>query len=406
MWANGNDATGRLQWLNAFFVQILEENKGSALSVNGFVQRYLTSEPLFVSFRVIIAHGPICANAALRLKREHGMKRLIVIIALLSGSLWAQSSPSLDVPAKSSPANGPSYSQLYCSGFITRQAVPHTNFVLASKEAPHEDQIAGRSVIFLGGPGLAEGQRYSLLRQVEDPNREDSSPLQRKKLGKLGRLYEEVGWATVRSVQQGTAIATFDFSCDAAIPGDLVVPFQEKPAVSFRPQEAPVNSFLPAVGAPTGHILGSKEFIGLLGSGNIVYTDFGAVKGAKPGDYLFVRRGYATSDLNRIDQASEKLPRGFDSNAVNTAKPKVHADDGIPSHVLGEMLVLNVSAEASTALITRSFAEMELGDVVQGESLQATATGSEATVTTGNDAKPCGLGTRVRSLLHFHNCKQ
>jgi hypothetical protein len=58
MWANGNDATGRLQWLNAFFVQILEEKKGSALSVNGFVQRYLTSEPLFVSFRVIIARGP------------------------------------------------------------------------------------------------------------------------------------------------------------------------------------------------------------------------------------------------------------------------------------------------------------------------------------------------------------
>jgi len=333
------------------------------------------------------------------------MKRLIAIIALLYGSLWAQSSPVLDVPSKSSPANGPSYSQRYCSGFITRQGIPRTNFVVASKEAPHEDQFSGRSLLFLGGPGLAEGERYSLLRQVEDPDREDSSPEQRKKLGKLGNLYQEIGWVTVRSVQKGTAIASFDFSCDAAIPGDVVVPFHEKPAIAFRPTDAPQNAYQPTSGAASGHLLGSKDFLGLIATGQIVYTDFGAVKGARPGDYLLIRRGYARAELNKIDQASEQLPKGFDPNAVNQAKLSVNANDRIPSHVLGEMVVLNVTSESSTGLIVRSFAEMELGDLVESEVPQAYS--GEETVTTGEKVPPCNVFTRVRELVwDFRDCRK
>jgi hypothetical protein len=297
------------------------------------------------------------------------MKYLIAIFALLSGSLWAQTTSALDVPVTASKSNGPSYSQLYCSGFITRQGLPRTNFLLASKEAPHEDQFAIHSIVFLGGPGLVEGQRYSLIRQIEDPDREDSSPEQRKRLGKLGKLYQEIGWVTVHSVQKGAAIASIDFSCDTAIPGDIVVPFQEKPAINVRRIDPPVNSFLPVSTGPTGHILGSKDFVGLIGSGTIVYTDFGSAKGVQPGDYLFIRRGYATADLNKIDRASEGLPTGNDPDAVN--RPKLKANVVLPSRVLGEMLVLNVSAESSTAIVTRSFAEIQLGDAVEGENSQA-----------------------------------
>lgn len=327
------------------------------------------------------------------------MKRLIAI-ALLSGSLWAQSSPALDVPATPSKSNGPSYSQLYCAGFITRQSVPRTNFVVASKEAPHEDQYAGHSIVFLGGPGLVEGERYSLIRQVEDPNREDSSPEQRKNLGKLGRLYQDIGWVTVHSVQKGASIATFDFSCDTAVPGDILVPFHEKPEVRFRTIDPTVDSFRLASSGRTGHILGSKDFIGLLGSGTIVYTDFGSAKGAKPGDYLFVRRGYADNDLNRIDRLSEKLPTGIDMNAVNSTKISPNTRDQLPSHVLGEMLVLNVSAESSTVLITRSFAEIQLGDAVEDENLNT----SGAATAGGQEVQPCSTVARVRRALYLGHC--
>jgi hypothetical protein len=331
------------------------------------------------------------------------MKHLIAALTLLSGSLWAQSNRPLDIPTGASPGNGPSYSQMYCSGFITRQAIPRTNFVLGSKETPQEDLISGRALMFLGGPTLVQGQRYSLLRQVADPNHEDSSPEQRKKLGKLGALYEEVGWVTVRSVQKNVSIASFDFSCEPAIQGDIVVPFREKPTLSFRTTDPAISTFVPAVNAVHGHILGSRDFSGLLSQGMVVYTDFGRAMGARPGDYLTIVRGYAPGDLNRIDRATEGLPRGAEATAVKPAKVKSHADDRLPPRVLGEVLVLDVSRDSSTGIITRAFSEMELGDVVQGEAGQSGR--AESSQETAEPAS-CKPASRLRRMLSLaHGCK-
>ncbi|HVJ04838.1 MAG TPA: hypothetical protein VM578_04150 [Candidatus Saccharimonadales bacterium] len=295
------------------------------------------------------------------------MKHLIIAFTLMSGTLLAQSGPAPEPRTAASPASGPSYSQMYCSGFVTRDSIPRANFVVGSKESPHQDRFAGRSTLFLGGPALVEGQRYSLLRQVQDPNREDSSPEQRKKFAKLGALYQEIGWVTVHSVQKDASVASFDFACDTAGPGDIVVPYQEKPSISFRSADGPVKPFRDASSAPKGHILAAKDFVGLLGNGQVVYTDFGTTKGIKPGDYLLVVRGYAPGDLNRIDRASERLPRGSEVTAVNPATIKPETDARLPQHILGEILILSATADSSTAIITRAFAEMELGDVVRQE---------------------------------------
>ena len=332
------------------------------------------------------------------------MKHLIVAIALLSGTLLAQSGRASDIPPGSSPGNGPSYSQMYCSGFVTRKAIPRTNFVLASKETPHENFFPGRSTLFLGGPALVEGERYSILRQIVDPSVETSSPEQRKAFSKIGALYEEVGWATVHQVEKGAAVASFDFSCDATVSGDIVVPFKEKPTVAFRTVDAPLRAFRETA-AVRGHILASKDFVELLGNDQIVYTDFGSAKGAKAGDYLLILRGYAPADLNRIDRASEGLPKGAatEASAVNPAHIKPDADNRIPAHVLGEMLVLNSTPDSSTAIITRAFAEMELGDVVESEDPNLAATEPTAGA---DDPSPCRLVSRIHQmLLHFHNCR-
>jgi hypothetical protein len=331
------------------------------------------------------------------------MKHLTIAIVLLSGTVLAQSGRSSEIPPGSSPGNGPSYSQVYCSGFVTRQAIPRTNFVLGSKETPHEDFFPGRSQLFLGGPALAEGQRYSILRQIKDPGRETSSPEQRKTFVKIGALYQEVGWATVHSVEKGAAVASFDFSCGTAIPGDIVVPFKEKPPVAFRVVDGPMRPFR-APAAVRGQILASKDFVELLGSGQIVYTDLGSGKGAKAGDYLLILRGYSPADLNRIDRASERLPKGAftEPGTIDPPQIKPHAEDRIPSHVLGEMLVLDSTPESSTAIITRAFAEIELGDVVESEDPNPAVTEAAAGA---DDPSPCRLLSRLRQMLHFHNCK-
>jgi hypothetical protein len=323
------------------------------------------------------------------------MKHLMFAITLLSGTLLAQTDVAPAIPTGSSPGNGPSYSQMYCSGFVTREAIPRTNFIVGSKETPHEVLFPGRSVLFLGGPSLVEGQRYSVLRQVSDPNHEDSSPEQRKKLARLGQLYQEIGWVTVHSVDKGASVASFDFSCDPAIPGDIIVPFREKPTVAFRSTDAAVSSFAEDAKAPAGQILGSKDFVGLLGTGQVVYTDFGGAKGARPGDYLVILRGYSPGDLNRIDRASERLPKGSDATTVDQAQIPPGAEGRAPHRVLGEILVLSVTPESSTSVITRSFAEMELGDVVVNEDGHAASSYAPK----DDDPTPCRQVSRVRRML-------
>ncbi len=327
------------------------------------------------------------------------MKRLLIAISLLTATLFAQPAPAPGLSVAASPANGPSYSQMYCSGFITSEKLPRTNFVLGSKESPHEDRFPGRSQLFLGGPALKRGETYSIVRQVEDPNREDSSPEQRRKLARIGALYQEIGWVTVRAVENGVAVASFDFACDTATRGDLIIAFREKPPVAFRRVDAPINSFLPNLQAVRGHILGSRDFVGLLGTGQIVYTDFGSAKGAKPGDYLLVFRGYSEGDLNKIDRASERLPKGQEDTAVRPAKVRPDAEAAAPHRVLGELLVLDVTSASSTAVITRAISEMELGDAVQSEE-------ASAATATGAAPETCRPASRLRRMLFpGHGCQ-
>ena len=295
------------------------------------------------------------------------MKPLILAVTLLSATLWAQSGLKPDLPSTNSPANGPSYSQLHCSGFVTRESIPRTNYVLGAKESPHEDRFPGRTRLFLAGPGLVEGQRYSVLRQIRDPNIEDASPHERKNFARLGGIYEDIGWVTVRSIDQNAAVASFDFSCTTTVPGDLIVPFREKPAIPVRTTEPELASFLPNTPAVRGEILAARDFLSILGSGHTVYTNFGSAKGAKLGDYLYVLRGYTAGDLNRIDRASERLPKGAEDTSYKPAKITEGAQAAAPLHVLGEVLVIDVTADSCTAVITRSFAEIGLGDLVQKE---------------------------------------
>jgi len=283
-------------------------------------------------------------------------------MVLLPAALWAQLAP-----ASGSPSVSADYSRLYCSGFITRDSISRANFVLGSTESPHEDRFAQRMTLFLRGPELVANTRYSVVRQVMDPNHVDSSPEQRKRLAGLGSRYDDIGWVTVHSVENGTAIATFDFACEATLPGDILVPFHERPQAAVRNPAPPLESFRAGSAALTGQILGARDNASVYGNGMVVYTDFCSNKGVKTGDFLVISRGYAPQDLNRVDRASDHLPRGLEMSAVDPAVIPPDSDSLMPNRILGELVVLSTSPEASVAMITRNSAEVEIGDKVQLE---------------------------------------
>ena len=109
-----------------------------------------------------------------------------------------------------------------------------------------------------------------------------------------------------------------------------------------------------------------------------------------------------------MDRASESLPRGAEPGEVVDAPGLPPDDSRLPNRILGEVLVLGVSPEASTALITRSSAEVELGDAVQLEGAQnesGQAAEPSSSIETSK-ADSCQRASRLRRLLfRSHGCK-
>src|SRR6185369_2516988 len=68
-------------------------------------------------------------------------------------------------------AQAPSYSDLYCSGFISNQNISMKNTVSGGTASPSETIYGTGNQVFISGGGLAEGSRYSILRPLRDPNR-------------------------------------------------------------------------------------------------------------------------------------------------------------------------------------------------------------------------------------------
>jgi len=299
------------------------------------------------------------------------MKKMSLLLALvLSVAVWAQDQP---VPAGNSPQSfatnrtehqlAPTYTDVYCAGFVSKENIPMTNHVLGGLNSPHATKFEAHDTIYLAGSGYAVGNRYSVLRKVLDPNRQEMFPGQHKLLDSSGSEYAELGRVAVTHMEKDVAVAEIEFSCQPLMPGDFLVPFQEKPVIQFRSTKKNFEPFAPFSGT-AGRIIDGKEFDQLLGTGAKVYVNIGANKGLKPGDYLRVTRNYDPAKMDPIDRLSLAAPSRDDT--VKNG-PIVKNDDlkKLPFHGVGELIVLSVTPETATAMITFALEDIQVGDVVE-----------------------------------------
>ena len=114
-----------------------------------------------------------------------------------------------------------------------------------------------------------------------------------------------------------SAIAQVEFSCDPINPGDVAVPFVEKPPVAFR-VPGHFDRFAPANGKLSGRIVLGKDFDGLLGTGMKLYMNMGSNQGVKVGDYFRVVRSYTATLQDPVDSLSFKT-RDFRRHADASA---------------------------------------------------------------------------------------
>jgi hypothetical protein len=312
------------------------------------------------------------------------MKKTGLFVLLLATAAWAQSGSEANAaaPEGTSPTTmsfptirvqKPTYADLYCAGFISKQILPDANYVAGGLQTPSATKFTRGDIIYLRGTGYGAGAEYEIVRALRDVNEYEMFPGQSKLLKATGQAYEEVGRVKVIDTREKTAIGQIEYSCDGANPGDTVIPFAEKQAVTFR---APMHfdRFLPASNKLSGRIVMGKDFDSELGTGQKVYINLGANQGVKIGDYFRAVRRYEADLKDPVDSLSfkaamaedtqKKMP-SFDPAMFEKGNgPVIHVRD-LPRRAVGEIVIIGVTNTTATGMIVFALEDVHAGDGVE-----------------------------------------
>jgi hypothetical protein len=302
------------------------------------------------------------------------MKKIIVaLLALLAVVAVAQeeAAPAPQPTGQKFSTNlvqrdeAPSYSDLYCAGFMTTEAVSKTNMISGGMNTPDETQFARGTTVFVGGGGLQEGSQYSVIRELTDPNHYEAFNGQRAAKAAAGQPYAELGRIRVVAIRGNQAVAEVEFSCQNMTLGDIVVPFKEHVPVAYR-KSGSFDRWPSGPGRMNARIVMAQEFDTELGQGRKVYLDAGSGKGVKVGDYFRAVRGYDPDKLGGVDPLSYHAPVGEDTQTM-PGTVTAETAKSLPLRNIGEMIVLNVTQSSATVMITNSLEYIYVGDWVEME---------------------------------------
>jgi len=256
------------------------------------------------------------------------------------------------------------YSSVYCSGFVTDQKVPDATRLVSSEQSGVKIIYGRGDYVYINrglDKGVRVGDRYSVVRAEQDPSQVYWFKWQAKLWKAMGTHYLDEGQLRIVNVQPKTSVAQVTLSCDYMQRGDIVVPYEERPEPAFR-DASQFDFFAPVSGKPVAMVVESKDYQQSAGRGSTVYVNLGTNKGVKVGDYFRVFR-YQGSLAELAPQTKGYQDRlyGFGSS------PGRYTWNDLPREVLGEGIVLNVSRNSATVLLTYSRSEIYAGDYVEIE---------------------------------------
>jgi len=259
--------------------------------------------------------------------------------------------------------NAPTAYDMYCSGYITTDKVPENRFVAAGWTSPDQTRYAAAADhIFIHGRDMKEGDRFTVVRKVRDPNRYELYRGQAGAIRDAGQPYFELGYIKVVDVQKDTAIAVPELSCAEIVPGDLVIPFETREAPVFR--KVSLDRFTPPSGKMVGRIIMANEFDTFIGSKHKVYLSIGAEKGLKVGDYLRATRTYSATYADPDAGLSLHASANEDTQ-MNPQKLSRGDVSGLPRLTLGDMVVIQVHRKSATAMVLTALQDIHVGDGVE-----------------------------------------
>ena len=288
--------------------------------------------------------------------RLAGLSLVIFLSATVSSAQNAQQS----APALSQPDS----STVYCSGFITDQKVPDGIRLISGEQSNYKITFARGDMVYINrgqDKGVRVGDRFSVVRPTVDPTDVPWFKWQDKLLKAMGTMYTDNGRVRVVSVQPKVSIAEVTFSCGYMQRGDTLLPYSDRPAPPYK-DPAAFDHFAPVSGKPVAMVVAGFDFAQVYGRNQAVYVNLGTKQGVKVGDYFRIFR-YQGSMAETVPQTKDYqyTMYGFGS------APQRYAWNDLPREILGEGIVINVSGNSSTVMITYSTIEIYAGDYVEIE---------------------------------------
>ncbi|HKV61007.1 MAG TPA: hypothetical protein VJO16_03775 [Candidatus Acidoferrum sp.] len=286
-------------------------------------------------------------------------------IAVLSLSvLLGAAVSSAQNAAPVAPIPQADYSTVNCAGFVTDPKVPDEIRIISGEQSNYKITFARGDYVHINrglDKGVRVGDRFSVVRPDKDPQDIPWFKWQAKLLKAMGTLYMDAGQLRVVSVQPKVSVARVSFSCDFMQRGDIVLPYQDRPAPPFK-DPAAFDHFAPVSGKPVAMVVGGKDYSQLYGKLNPVYVNLGTTQGVKVGDYLRIFRYQGSrAETTYLDPGYQYKLYGFGS------APQRYEWNDLPREVVGEGIVISVSRNSSTMMITFSNIEVFAGDYVEIE---------------------------------------
>jgi hypothetical protein len=180
----------------------------------------------------------------------------------------------------------PDYSIVNCSGFVTDQKVPDDIYLISGEQSNYKLTFAHGDYVYINrgqDKGVRVGDRFSVVRPDKDPTDVPWFKWQHKLMRAMGTLYTDTGQLRVVNVLPKVSIAQVIFSCGYMQRGDIVRPYQERPAPPFK-DASTFDHFAPVSGKPVAMVVAGYEYTQVYGKNSAVYVNLGSAQGVKVGD--------------------------------------------------------------------------------------------------------------------------
>jgi len=253
--------------------------------------------------------------------------------------------------------------EMHCLGFIQESSLPLDVYIAGTGEEGMTAFASESGLVYLNGPRvstLKAGETYLVVRP-------EGRVRNRVTHEQTGIYYKELGTVRVELVGKDNATATVLVSCYVMHKGDLVVPYQPKPAVKFEGKLSNRLTPYPAEGLTSTIILG-KDGLEELATGQFCFIGIGKRDGVKVGDRFTIFRPqppFNPRDLivdgTRSYMSYERLQAGTLEGGGQIDKLQ---DRSLPPRVLGDIVIVEVGDSTATARIIHCMNEVHLGDTV------------------------------------------